>query len=112
MPLIKVLTSLPEVAASQELLNKLSDELSNLSGKPKAYVMTLLQTDVKMTFAQSNEPSCFVEVKSIGSLRPDLMTESFCKIISDFTKIPTNRIYIEFEDIKASYWGFDGKTFG
>ena len=112
MPLIKILTSLPEIESSQKLLDELSAELSNLTGKPGNYVMTLLQTNVKMTFADSTKPSCFVEIKSIGSLKPDLMTQSISKIISDFTKIPSNRIYIEFDDVKASNWGFNGRTFG
>tara|TARA_Y100001968_G_scaffold261844_1_gene249836 strand:+ start:3210 stop:3548 length:339 start_codon:yes stop_codon:yes gene_type:complete len=112
MPLIKVLTSLPEIEFSQKLLNELSNELSKITGKPTEYVMTLLQTNVQMTFAESSEPSCFVEIKSIGSLKPALISESFCKLIYNFTNIPANRIYISFEDVKPSDWGFNGRTFG
>tara|TARA_Y100001968_G_scaffold218310_1_gene200976 strand:- start:2379 stop:2717 length:339 start_codon:yes stop_codon:yes gene_type:complete len=112
MPLIKVSTSLPKIDSSEKLLEELSEELSNLTGKPADYVMTLLQTNLAMTFAESNNPACFVEVKSIGSLKPSLMTESFSRIISNFTQIPPNRIYIYFEDVKASHWGFNGNTFG
>lgn len=112
MPLIKVQTSLKDFDNSENLLKDLSAELSNLTSKPESYVMTLLQTGIPMTFGGSNEPSCFVEIKSIGSIDSKSMSDSFCRLISNLTDIPTNRIYINFENIKASEWGFNGKTFG
>ena len=112
MPLIKVVTSLPLIENSEKFLTELSMELSNLTGKPESYIMTLLETNIQMTFAGSSQPSCFVEIKSIGSLKPPLMTKSFCKIISNFTKIPSERIYISFEDVRPENWGFNERTFG
>ena len=112
MPLIKVQTSLNDFNKSEELLESLSSKLSNLTGKPEQYVMTILETNSKMTFGGNSDPSCYVEVKSIGALNQSLMSESFCEIISSFTTIPSDRIYIEFEDVKASNWGFNRKTFG
>ena len=111
MPLINVRTSLEEISNSDGLLKQLSAEMANLTGKPEKYVMTLLQTNLPMTFSGSNEPSCYIEIKSIGSLKPELMSQSFCKIISSMTKIPSNRIYIGFEDVQANKWGFNGSTF-
>ena len=68
MPLINVKTSLPNIENSELLLMNLSKELSNLTGKPEQFVMTLLQTNVPMTFAGSTEACCYVEIKSIGSI--------------------------------------------
>ncbi len=112
MPLINLKTSNINIENPEALLKVLSKELSNLTGKPETYVMTALQTDVAMTYAGSNEPCCFVEIKSIGSLDPVKMSSSFCELIESRTGIPTNRIYIEFEDVPASLWGWDGRTFG
>ena len=112
MPLIKVMTSLPKIDNQDELLKKLSLALSTSTGKPENYVMTILQCNVPMTFAGSNEPSCFIEVKSIGSLKPSLMTSIFCEIINNLTNIPSSRVYISFEDIDSKNWGFNNKTFG
>ena len=112
MPLIKIQTSLSKINNSNELLNELSSTLSNLTGKPEQYVMTILQADIPMTFAGSSDPSCYVEVKSIGSLKPPLITQEICNLISSKTNIPKNRIYIAFEDVEASNWGFNGNTFG
>ena len=40
------------------------------------------------------------------------MTKAFCDLISKRTGIPSNRIYIGFDDVKATAWGWNGKTFG
>ena len=112
MPLITLRTSLPEVQDAKALLRDLSAALAQQTGKPESYVMTLLETSVPMTFGGSGAPSAYVEIKSIGSLRPQAMTASFCELISVRTGIPANRIYIQFEDVQASSWGWDGRTFG
>ena len=74
--------------------------------------MSIIQTNVSMTFGGNDSPCCYVEIKSIGSLNPPKMTESFCNIIESKTGIPSNRIYIGFVDVPPSQWGFDSKTFG
>ena len=112
MPLINVRTSLPSLKDESALLQELSAELASQTGKPEAYVMTLLETGVPMTFAGSHEPGAYVEVKSIGALRPPAMTAAFCELIQARTGIPANRVYIGFEDVQASCWGWNGSTFG
>ena len=86
--------------------------VADLTGKPENYVMTLVQRDTKMTFAGTDEPCCFIKVQSIGSLNPSLMSKALSELIESKTNINTNRIYIEFFDVKASNWGFNGSTFG
>ena len=86
--------------------------VADLTGKPENYVMTMIQCNTKMTFSGSDEPCCFIKVKSIGSLKPSSMSKSLCELIASQTNINTNRIYIEFFDVKASNWGFNGSTFG
>ena len=112
VPLINVRTSLPAVQDGPALLQELSSALAEQTGKPEAYVMTLLETGVPMTFAGSAEPCAYVEIKSIGALRPPAMTTAFCQLIQTRTGIPANRIYIGFDDVQASCWGWNGSTFG
>ena len=112
VPLINVRTSLPAVQDGPALLQELSSALAEQTGKPEAYVMTLLETGVPMTFAGSAEPCAYVEIKSIGALRPPAMTAAFCQLIQTRTGIPANRIYIGFDDVQASCWGWNGSTFG
>ena len=112
MPLINVRTSLASVEDADALLKQLSALLAQQTGKPEAYVMTLMETGVLMTFAGSTEPCAYVEIKSIGALKPPAMTAAFSDLISSRTGIPANRIYIGFDDVKASAWGWNGSTFG
>jgi phenylpyruvate tautomerase len=112
VPLINVRTSLSSLDDADGILKELSSTLAQQTGKPEAYVMTLLETGVPMTFAGSCDPCAYVEVKSIGALKPPAMTKALCDLISKHTGIPSNRIYIGFDDVKATAWGWNGKTFG
>tara|TARA_Y100001968_G_scaffold306146_1_gene322697 strand:- start:377 stop:715 length:339 start_codon:yes stop_codon:yes gene_type:complete len=111
MPLISLKTSLPEIEDLNGLIKELSKQLSVLTEKPEQYVMAMIETNIPMSFSGSNEPCCYAEVKSIGSLKPNEMSEVLSMIISEKTKIPINRIYISFENIEGSKWGFNGRTF-
>ena len=112
MPLINVRTSVLDIDEPEVLLKELSNELSSLTGKPESYVMTLLETNVPMTFAGTKDPCCYVEIKSIGSIDSSKMSSAFCKSIENATGISSKRIYIGFEDVPASLWGWNGRTFG
>jgi len=113
MPFIKINTSSKSVVENDDLLQKdVSKMVSDLTKKPESYVMTMIQRDAKMTFGGSDEPCCFIKVKSIGSLNPSSMSKSLCELIASKTNINANRIYIEFSDVEASNWGFNGSTFG
>ena len=112
MPLINIKTNISDVQAPDVLLKKLSAALASATGKPEAYVMTLLDSDVPMTFAGSNEPCAYVEIKSIGALSPQEMSDHFCELIKATLDISKDRIYIGFEDVNASHWGWNGRTFG
>ena len=113
MPFIQINTSSKSVVENEDSLQKdVSKLVADLTGKPENYVMTMIQLDNRMTFAGSDEPCCFMKVKSIGSLNPSSMSKYLCELIASKTNINSNRVYIEFTDVKASNWGFNGSTFG
>jgi phenylpyruvate tautomerase len=117
MPLIKIQSSVsqPEPAAVKGLLTELSANLAQHLGKPESYVMTAFESDVTMTFGGTFDPVCYVEVKSIGTMsstQTKTMSQDFCSHISDKLNVPTNRIYIEFNDAKGYMWGWNEATFG
>ena len=112
MPLINLRTSLASVDNHEQLLLEMSSLLAEQTGKPEAYVMTLLETGVPMTFAGSAEPAAFVEIMSIGALRPPAMSAAFSELITARTGIPANRIYLCFDDVQANAFGWNGTTFG
>ena len=112
MPFIQINTSSQSLVDNGLLQKEISRLVADLTGKPENYVMTMIQSNSQMTFAGSDEPCCFIKLKSIGSLNPSSMSESLCELITSKTNIKANRIYIEFDDVKASNWGFNNSTFG
>ncbi len=115
MPLLRIQTSAPAPSDPDALLRSLSAELARRLGKPEAYVMTLLDTTVPMTFGGSAEPACFVELKSIGQFSAaqtkDLSTW-LCGQLATGLGVPPERTYIEFSNAQGSLWGWNGDTFG
>ena len=117
MPLIKVQTSIaaPDSAQVNHLLQQLSASLAKHTRKPESYVMTAFESEVPMTFGGTSDPTCYIEIKSVGSMSPTqtkAMSQDFCEQISQSLSVPTDRIYIEFADAKGSMWGWNGTTFG
>ncbi|BAZ03744.1 phenylpyruvate tautomerase MIF-related protein [Calothrix sp. NIES-3974] len=116
MPLIQVKTSTaaPATPDVQAMLKNLSAKLAQHTGKPESYVMTAFEAEVPMTFAGTTEPACYVEIKSIGKMKPEqtqAMSQDFCTTLNQSLGVPTNRIYIEFADAQGYMWGWNGSTF-
>lgn len=116
MPLIHVFTSAeaPNASRTQALLKALSARLAQHFNKPERYVMTCLTPRAHMTFGGSDEPACYVEVKNIGIMTPQLtraMSADLCEQLNNALGVPINRIYIEFADEQQHLWGYDGRTF-
>ncbi len=117
MPLIKVQTSVsaPEQFKVETMLKNLSSSLAKHTGKPESYVMTAFNSGVAMTFAGTLDPVCYIEIKSVGSMKPEqtkAMSQDFCQQINQVLGVDKNRIYIEFNDAKGYMWGWNGSTFG
>ncbi|KGG12197.1 MULTISPECIES: phenylpyruvate tautomerase MIF-related protein [Prochlorococcus] len=112
MPLINLKTSITDIKGEKEVLKALSSCLTSLTGKPEKYVMVTIQTGVKILFGGNDHASCHIEVRSIGSLNPSLMSQELCELIHDILGIEKDRIYINFEDVPAKNWGYNGSTFG
>ncbi|MGB0561700.1 MAG: phenylpyruvate tautomerase MIF-related protein [Spirulinaceae cyanobacterium] len=117
MPLIKVQTSVaaPEPNTVEGLLKTLSSKLSGHFGKSEAYVMTAFEPDVQMTFGGTTEPVCYIEIKNIGTMKPEqtqAMSQDFCQVVAENLGVPPGRVYIEFTDAQRHLWGWNGRTFG
>ena len=110
MPYVNLSTT-AKVDDKKKLLEEISILISSLTNKSKRFVMAKIEDNCHMYF-DGEAPSCFLEIKSIGSLN----TSEIAKPISDFVYkkmgIPIDRIYISFEDVSASLWAWNGRTFG
>src|SRR5688572_8903221 len=111
MPLVRLTTSAQRSpAAAQALLRSLSRLVAERLGKPEGYVMTCY-VPTAMTFAGSDEPCAFLELKSIGSFsspQTKALSKVLCTAVGEGLGIPPSRVYIEFADAQAHLWGHDG----
>jgi len=110
MPYINVSTS-AEVNDKAKLLQEISILISSLTNKSRRFVMAKIDDNCQMYF-DDQTPSCFLEIKSIGSLNPSEMAKPICDFVYEKMGIPIDRIYISFEDVPASLWAWNGRTFG
>ena len=110
MPYINVSTS-AKIEDKKKLLAEISILVSSLTKKSKRFVMAKLDDNLEMYF-DDESPCCFLEIRSIGSLNPSKMANPISNFISEKMGIPTDKIYISFEDVPASMWAWNGRTFG
>lgn len=98
---------------SQDILKKVSHGTAEILGKPESYVMVALQPNTPMCFAGSNEPSAYVQLKSLGL--PESSTAEFsqalCSLINTALDVSPERTYIEFSAPQRHMWGWNNKTF-
>ena len=115
MPLLKLETS---VAISDEkrkvLLAPLSQAVAGTTGKPEQYVMV---TAAQSAILMSGKPgdAAFVDIRGIGGLTSEVnrkLSQQVCKLLSDSLGIGPDRIYLNFTDVEAGNWGWNGNTFG
>ena len=110
MPFIDISTSI-NVDNKKEFLREISSFISSLTNKPKKFVMAKLDDKSEIYFDDLG-PCCFLQIKSIGSLNPSEMSKPISVFIYEKIGIPLDKIYISFEDIPASMWAWNGRTFG
>ena len=110
MPYINVSTS-AKIEDKKKLLEEISILVSSLTNKSKRFVMAKLDDNSEMYF-DGESPCCFLEIKSIGSLNPSEMARPISDLVFEKIGIPIDKIYISFEDVPASMWAWNGRTFG
>ena len=115
MPYLKLSTNVsinPE--QSPKLLAEFSQLLAKETGKPERYVMVEVAGDKAMLFGGNNEPLAYVECKSIGlsTVQAKALSASISDLLSGQLAVASDRIYIEFSNCAAEFWGWNGGTFG
>jgi len=111
MPFLNISTN-KKIKNEQMLLAKSSDFISALLNKPENFVMVKLSHSIPMFFNGTDKLCSFIEIKSIGSLVPSEMSKPICDFFSTELKIPTERIYIYFDDVDSHHWAWNSRTFG
>lgn len=114
MPYLKIQTNqrLDDTQAAA-FIKSASQLVAEGLGKPERYVMVALEPPIPMVFAGSDEPTVFMELKSIGlseNQTPQL-SDGLCQLVNKALGVPADRVYIEFQDAPRKMWGWDGGTF-
>ncbi|KGG02921.1 macrophage migration inhibitory factor family [Prochlorococcus marinus str. MIT 9321] len=110
MPYINISTSVI-LEDKKKLLEEISILISSLTNKSKRFVMAKLEDNCEMYF-DDERPCCFLELSSIGSLNPSEMSRPLSNFVNEKMGIPLDKIYISFNDVSASMWAWNGRTFG
>lgn len=114
MPYLKLNTNVEiDPKQSRQLLSQLSQVMVKETGKPERYVMLELATAKSMLFAGNAEPLAYVECKSIGltSTQAKSLSAAISRCLNFELSIAVERIYIEFSNCPAEFWGWNGNTF-
>ena len=115
MPLLKLQTSasLTDVQ-KQTLLTSLSQTVAQIIGKPEQYVMVTVES-VPMIMSGQVQDAAFVELRSIGGIGGAVnrqLSKALCEQLNASLGIDPVRIYLNFMDVPAADWGYNGSTFG
>lgn len=115
MPYLNVNTNINQSESEQtELMQELSQIMSQNTGKSESYIMIEINPGKTMLFAGDDSPLAYLECKSIGlsTAQAGNLSEALCGHLTQKLAIPSNRIYIEFANCPANMFGWNGSTFG
>ena len=115
MPLLKLETTFAfSDDQRQQLLASLSKTVADCIGKPEQYVMVTIGPAAILMSGKPGD-AAFVDVRSIGGLSADVnrqISQRVCALLAQSLRVPQNRVYVNFTDVKAGNWGWNGSTFG
>lgn len=98
----------------KKLVSDMSIIVSKCIGKPEKYVMVSVQ-GAEFSMSREKGNSAFVDIRSIGGLNANVnrrISQEVCALIEESVGIPAERVYLNFTDIPAGNWGWNGSTFG
>jgi phenylpyruvate tautomerase len=117
MPLIQLETScdLSDPEKKRALAKTLSGLAAEGIGKPEQYVMACVHDRLAMTMSGTADSCALVTIKSIGGLGKTVNQALAAQIAQSLQAelgIDANRVYLTFEELAPTHWGWNGSTFG
>lgn len=113
MPYISVKTPFrTEKQAAEKMKAEFGKAIELLPGKTERWLMVSFDSQDEMFFAGSSSPSAIAEISVFGKAKPEYyekLTAEVCRIISENTDIPPDRIYVKYSE--TDNWGFNGTNF-
>jgi len=112
MPYLKIQTT-AVMDNSPAFLKKASRLVAKELNKPESYVMVSIEPSSALLFAGSDDPTAFVELRAIGlpGSRTAELSRVLCEFVQSELGISKERVFINFSDVPANLWGWNGDTF-
>ena len=114
MPFINSKVSVPMSPEKKEQVKtRLGEAITLVPGKSENWLMVGFEDACDLYFqGNQNGPAAFVEVKIYGSAGReafDKLTGTICQIFTQELGIPSDRIYVKYEEVE--HWGWNGSNF-
>ena len=68
-----------------------------------------------MLMSGKSGEAAFVDIRGIGGLNGETnrkLSQQVCTLLLDSLGISPDRVYLNFTDVEAGNWGWNGSTFG
>ncbi|CAH1164783.1 unnamed protein product [Phaedon cochleariae] len=114
MPYLRLETNVPQEKIPIDLSAKLSELLSKSLGKPLNFCCASVTGGVNMSWGGTNDPAAQATLMSIGALGVEenkRHSKALTDCITQALGIDADRMYISFDDKKASDVGYRKTTF-
>lgn len=114
MPYLKITASKTiDAAQKHRLLTTASKTIAAELGKPEQYMMVSLEAGVPMVFGGSPKLCAFLELRGIGlsKAKAGKLSLLLCGLMESELGVRKDRVYINFADVPANMWGWNGETF-
>jgi phenylpyruvate tautomerase PptA (4-oxalocrotonate tautomerase family) len=114
MPYLSLQTN---ASLSQEELKLLATKLAGIVstelGKSLNYVQIHIQPDTFLSFSNSTDLTAFIDLRSLGfpTEKAQTLSETLCEILQQELSIPPERVFLNFQTIQRSHWGWNSRTF-
>jgi phenylpyruvate tautomerase len=114
MPYLNIATNQPlDQHQKAKLLSAASSQVARALGKPEDYMMVSVDDAKPMSFAGTTTPCAFLELRSIGLpiAETGRLSALLCQLMQSELGVSSNRVYINFADVRRGQWGWNGATF-
>jgi phenylpyruvate tautomerase PptA (4-oxalocrotonate tautomerase family) len=112
MPLLQINTNIA-IEDPASVVKDASKLVADILGKPESYVMVILNPELNLIFAGSDEAAAHLKLKSLGLSESEtsLYSKQLCGFMEQKLSIKPARTYIEFSSPPRHMWGWDNSTF-
>lgn len=114
MPFINAKISVKLTNEKEQIIKeKLGKAIELIEGKTEEWLMIGFEDNYKLYFkGEELEKGAFIEIKIFGQASKesyDKLTVEVCNIFHSELDIPSNKIYVVYDEVKT--WGWNGMNF-